>query len=338
MAVKTINILIIICLLPLGQFCRASEPNTADSSKQPPNVAVGGLQVYLPREITVKDDRLLLGQVGLVRGGNCLAEKASQILLGQISVPGQELVIDRTMVLSRLACNGIPASKVTLLGAEKVRVKQQQQTIKGNDFIKRASAFLKGNSLTASVCRFESLSTPHDFTVPETGKSVELQPRLVRNCPANQAKVQVAVLQDDKQVGLREVNFRLKYDCRRAVALVDIPAGAVINSDNVRIENTVSDYPEPADWKLPYGLVARRNVPANTILGANAIAPAVRPVVVERNQSVVIRIDMPGLLVTAVGKTLEEGRAGEHIKVRNIDSQRIIMAKVNEDGTLEPVL
>jgi flagella basal body P-ring formation protein FlgA len=68
------------------------------------------------------------------------------------------------------------------------------------------------------------------------------------------------------------------------------------------------------------------------------VAPAGRPVVVGRNQSVIIRLEKPGLLVTAVGKTLENGRAGEHIKVRNVDSQRIILARVNEDGTVEPVL
>jgi flagella basal body P-ring formation protein FlgA len=34
---------------------------------------------------------------------------------------------------------------------------------------------------------------------------------------------------------------------------------------------------------------------------------------------------------------MQEGRAGEYIKVRNLDSQRMILAKVNEDGTVEPI-
>jgi flagella basal body P-ring formation protein FlgA len=41
--------------------------------------------------------------------------------------------------------------------------------------------------------------------------------------------------------------------------------------------------------------------------------------------------------VTATGKAMEKGRLGECIKVKNIDSQRVILAKVNEDGTVEPV-
>jgi len=59
--------------------------------------------------------------------------------------------------------------------------------------------------------------------------------------------------------------------------------------------------------------------------------------IVKRNQNVIIRIDRLGLEVTAIGKTMQQGIAGEYIKVRNVDSQRIILAKVNEDGTVEPV-
>jgi flagella basal body P-ring formation protein FlgA len=332
MSSRAINI-ILVSLLVLEQFCQGSAAQPAGDANED-----CALQIYLPREVTIKEDCLWLGQVGLVRGSDFFVAKASQIPLGRISVPGQEIVIDRPMVLSRLACNGIPSSKVTLLGAEKVKVKQQQKTIKGGDFVKRASSFLKDNPRTLSVCRLEPLSIPQDFAVPGDSNNMELRPRLAGTCPSDQANVQIVVLQEGKQIGIREVTFRLKYNCRTVVALVDIPAGAPISAENVKIENTISSHPEPADWKPPYGLIAKRHLPANTVLGANMVAPAGRPVVVGRNQSVIIRLEKPGLLVTAVGKTLENGRAGEHIKVRNVDSQRIILARVNEDGTVEPVL
>jgi len=61
------------------------------------------------------------------------------------------------------------------------------------------------------------------------------------------------------------------------------------------------------------------------------------PVIVKRNRTVVIRIERPGLLITAIGKAMQDGRAGDYIKVQNVDSQRIIFARVNADGTVEPV-
>ena len=80
------------------------------------------------------------------------------------------------------------------------------------------------------------------------------------------------------------------------------------------------------------------SIPANKVIQSNMLATIKSPVITKRNQKVLIRIDMPGFLITAFGKAMQEGRAGEYIKVRNVDSQRIISAKVNEDGTVEPVL
>jgi flagella basal body P-ring formation protein FlgA len=136
---------------------------------------------------------------------------------------------------------------------------------------------------------------------------------------------------------VREVTFRLKYNCHKAVTLVDIPAGAVISPENVKTEETESDYPEPVNWRQPYGLIAKRRLTANTVLRPYMLESLKSPIIVKRNQNVVIQIQTPGLLVTAVGKTMQEASAGEYIKVRNADSQRIILARVNEDGTVEPI-
>lgn len=299
------------------------------------------LQLYLPREVEISDDTIRLGQVSIIRGNpheSGLLAKASKIALGRISLPGQEIVIDRPMVLSRLACNGIPASKVTLTGAEKITVKRQHQIIKGSELVELANAFLKKNPPHRSVCQWEPIRTPKDLTISEEGKDIKLSPRLVKSIARNQAKVRIAVMQNGKQTGEREVTFRLKYNCRRAVALVDIPTGAVINSNNVEIESSVSNQPEPANWKPPYGLIAKRRVPAKTVLGPHMFGPAKPAVIVGRNQNVVIRIKRPLLLVTAIGKAMQEGRTGEYIKVRNLNSQRIILVRVNEDGTVEPVI
>jgi flagella basal body P-ring formation protein FlgA len=43
-------------------------------------------------------------------------------------------------------------------------------------------------------------------------------------------------------------------------------------------------------------------------------------------------------VITAMGKALQEARAGEYLKVRNSDSQRVIMCRVKTDGTVEPML
>jgi flagella basal body P-ring formation protein FlgA len=68
------------------------------------------------------------------------------------------------------------------------------------------------------------------------------------------------------------------------------------------------------------------------------VGPVRAPIIVKRNQSVLIRIESLGFLITAAGTALQDGKAGEHVKVRNADSRRIIIAKINADGSAEPVL
>jgi flagella basal body P-ring formation protein FlgA len=319
--VKTI--LIMYLLLPVNSNADNTEKDSA-------------LQIYLPREITIKNKQLSLGQVGIIRGQESLVAKASKITLGQISAPGQKVVINREIVLSRLACSGIPLSKVTLTGAETVTIKQQERTIRGDEFIKLASSFLEKNPPGISVCGFNPMRIPKDFIITGTGKNISFSPRLVSSRARNQAKVEVAIHSGGKKIGTSEIIFRLKYNCRQVVTKIDISTGTVISPDNVKIEKAILDYPEPADWKPPYGLIAKRQIPAKTLLHPNMLGPFKSPIITKRNQKVVIRIDMPGFLITAFGKAMQDGRAGDYIKVRNVDSQRIILAMINEDGTVKP--
>ena len=296
------------------------------------------LKVYLPREATVKDSNLKLGQVSIIRGSEPLVAKASEIALGRISMPGQKITIDRLMVLSRLACNGIPAFKVTLTGSEKITVKQQNHTISSSEFVSFANSFLEKNPPEDSVRRFNLIRKPKDFIVPAQSKDIRLSPRLVQTGAGNQARIEISILSGSNKIGVRQVTFTLIYDRRQAVTKVDIPAGGIISPENTKIEKIQSNNPEPSNWKPPYGLIVKRLLPAKTVLRPNMLESLKSPVVVKRNQNVLIRIERPGFLITAVGKTMQDGRAGEFIKVRNMDSQRIILARISEDGSVEPVL
>lgn len=325
------RMLLACALMSCSVLCGASADNGTNSVQKD-----SALQVYLPREVTVKENCLRLGQISIIRGRESLVAKASEITFGRISVPGQKITIDRSMVLSRLACNGIAASQIKLTGAEKITVKQKQQTISSSEFVALASSFAKSDRLSASVCRLNPIRKPKDLVIPATSKDVRLSPRLVRGSARNQAKVEIAVLSGDTKIGEREVVFGLKYNYRQVTTKVDIPAGGVISPENVKIESIPSDYPEPADWRPPHGLVAKRRLAANTVLRPQMVGPLKTPIIVKRNQNVVIRIERPGFVITAIGTTMQDGRAGEYIKVRNADSQRIILARINEDGSVEP--
>lgn len=330
---RIISIITVTLLVTSAQLCSASvDSNTHNYAR------TSNLQVYLPREVVVEDSCFKLGQVGIIRGSESLVTKACDIALGRIAMPDQKIVVDRSTILSRLACCGIPTSDVTLTGAEEVLVKKQHRIIKSDEFVELAEKFLQQNPPVTSVCQFIPTRVPEALVLSELIGDIKLAPGLVESAGGNHVTVQVAVLVDGKEVTNRKVTFRLKYHCRTAVTLTEIKEGSVITPENVKIETTVSNYPEPANWRPPYGLIAKRKLPAKTVIKQNMVGALTPVVVVKRNETVVIRVERPGLIVTAVGKAMQEARAGEYVKVRNMDSQRIILCRVNEDGTVAPIM
>jgi len=325
------RIFIICVVLSFTLFCRAA---TDTKNNDPEKDSC--IKIYLPREVTIKDSSPTLGQVSIIRGSEPLVAKASEIPLGNISTPGQKIILDRPMILSRLACNGIAAPKVTLTGSEKITIKQQNQTISGSEFVSLAESFLEKNPPCSSACRWKPIREPKDFVVSAGSRDIKFSPRLVQTGAKNQARVEIDVLSGSTKIGVRQVIFSLIYEHQQAVTTVDIPAGGIISPENVKIEKIPSNDFEPFNWKPPYGLVAKRPLPANTVLVPAMLESLEAPIILKRNQNVVIRIERPGLLITAMGITMQDGRAGDYIKIRNTDSQRIILARINEDGTVEP--
>ena len=48
--------------------------------------------------------------------------------------------------------------------------------------------------------------------------------------------------------------------------------------------------------------------------------------------------ERPGFTISGTGLALQDGRPGDFIRVRNVDSKRIVVAKVTADGTVAPVI
>jgi len=295
------------------------------------------LKIYMPREIAIKGSLLTLGQVGIIRGDAILAAAAGQIELGRLSTPDQSIRIDKNVILSRLACSGIPSSSVTLTGAEETLIMREHELISEDRLVAEATAFLKNNLPDPSICQIDPVRTPGQLVLPGRGDNIKLICSLQPHGASNQSKVQVAVFDGNQEVGRQDVYFRFRYEVRKLITKTPILRGDVISTENVVIEKGISNYPEPSGWKVPYGLVALRSIPANIVLTDSMVSAPQPEVLIKRNQTVSIKIENAGLVASAVGKALQDGVAGEYIKVQNVESKIIIMAKVSDDGTVEPV-
>ncbi|KKL19570.1 hypothetical protein LCGC14_2464160, partial [marine sediment metagenome] len=124
---------------------------------------------------------------------------------------------------------------------------------------------------------------------------------------------------------------------QRAVATKIIPRGQKILPGNVKIETVIAARPAKADWIPPYGMISRTRLTPGTVLRPGLLRQATSPILVRRNQTVIMKIERAGFTISGLAVALQDGRPGHLIQVRNIDTKRVIAAKVALDGSVEPV-
>ncbi|MHC4636998.1 MAG: flagellar basal body P-ring formation chaperone FlgA [Planctomycetota bacterium] len=332
---KTCNTIIFICLLVTARYC----PDSAIAKAEDPSPKAK-LKIYLPRAVEVKKNVMNLGDICIIRGDKSLAAVASRVQMGRIAFAGQKVVVTKTMILSRLICDGIDASQITLSGAEKITTVLEHKTITSSDFFGKANEFMVKNPPAGQACQWAPTKMPKDFIIPGSPNDIELSVFTPKISSRNHVKVQIDVIADGKKIGKREILYRLQYKCRSVVANTDIPVGGIIRPENVRIEEFIANTPEKPNWSIPYGLVAKRKLLANKRIHPNMVGSPKPEIAVKRNQTVLVKIDTGGILATAGGVAMQDGCIGEFIRVKmqiTKGSQRVIFAKVKEDGTLEPV-
>lgn len=308
------------------------------------------LRIYMPRTIRIKGVVPTLGQVAIVRGNDALVRKSQSVSMGRIAASGGQVVIDRNTILSRLASHGITGASVTLSGAEKIVVQQQSKTVTSGALVQCAQAALKNFPMNPSVSQVALMRTPAHVVMRDEDQALSLKVDAIEQLSANQIRVRVDVLQDGQKLAFRDVVFGLKYRLYRLVTNVDIMSGLAIDHRLVRVVEGLSDRPtRPDENALWYknaegkmvvreGLTAMRNLPAGTVIRSGMLGLPPKEILVKRRQSVVIRLENFGLMVSAMGVAQEDGSVGDMIKVRNADSRRLIIARVNADGSVAPVL
>jgi len=79
------------------------------------------------------------------------------------------------------------------------------------------------------------------------------------------------------------------------------------------------------------GMGAKRRIRAGQALSPGLLAS---PMLVRRGQQVKIIASRDGIVATTLGEALQNGQRDEVIRVRNLSSDKIIEAKVLEDGTV----
>jgi flagella basal body P-ring formation protein FlgA len=293
----------------------------------------------MPRTIKVDCDQMTLGQVALIRFEDAkVASRAAQVTMGRGPFAREELTIDRNTILCRLGASGIKTDAVKFTGSMTTAVTRTERVIDVAQLTKAAEECIEAQQPAPTGAKWHASGVIHDVVL-QVAVPVALQARVVGKPSDQAAKVLITASADGAEVGSTELALCVEYTCKQTVALKDIASGELLTPQNVRVDMITSSHQQ--DWANPFGMVACRTIKAGNILANNVFAApkgAPAAVVVKRNQTVVMKIEGAGFIISAIGSAQEDGHVGDSIKVRNVDSNRIVTAKVNEDGTVAPVV
>jgi hypothetical protein len=287
-----------------------------------PARAADPVVVELQESCKVRRSVVLVGSVARLSGGEAaLRDRIARTDLAELKPREQNLTITRRAVEYRLQLAGIDPAAVRVIGTDRTAVTPDRRSITADEVVAAAK--------TEAV---------HWLTVPRETVTINLaRPVAVQlpEVPADEAIIITAV-PHVKPVGLgrAQMNVVIATAEEKLLALgVDLDVKQVARgTEQVVPAAAVMTQPPPS------GVTQPPPVPPPGPYPAAATTPAAPPggaVIVQARQRVTMLVRSGGLNVTAVGEAQQPGRLGEMVQVQNIDSKKIVYARVSGPATVE---
>jgi flagella basal body P-ring formation protein FlgA len=134
------------------------------------------------------------------------------------------------------------------------------------------------------------------------------------------------------------VPVTIKADAVVATLSRDLKRGEIIEHDDIslltrRISNSQQGYIHTIDTAL--GKTLKRGGRSGDLVLSGQLK---EPIAVKRGDQVLVEANAGPIMVVANGIALASGHIGEQIRVRNADSERIISARIVNQGTVRVML
>ena len=284
---------------------------------------------------SVDRDVILLGDIADIAGDHPqLVGRLKSVIVGRSPLPGSSRNLSAGEVMVRLKQSGIDESRIHLNAPPVASITRNSVTVEGRQIKKIVNDFIRQNMADSRV----------DMTI----KEIRVPEKIV--LPSGRVRYEVANGPRGDMLGTFAVGvtFRVNESFEKKIwakvtveALVDavVTVRALgryrpITADDIEVRTVdLSELPanaitDPADV---IGKRTRRAVYSNRVLSTDLVE---LPPLVKRGDMVTIVAKLEGLKITTLGQVKRKGRQGERVPVLNMDSQKVIFARVIDANTV----
>ena len=92
------------------------------------------IKIFLSQSSVVNSDKYLLGEIAQLEGEDyILLDKLAKVIIGRAPLPGRELTVTRSLILSRLRSHKVNINKLVFPGSDSTSIKRAALKISGSD-------------------------------------------------------------------------------------------------------------------------------------------------------------------------------------------------------------
>jgi flagella basal body P-ring formation protein FlgA len=291
--------------------------------------------VWLREQVSAKSASLVLADIADLSGTDeALTAQLARIPMGSVV---DVRLLSRSEVLSRIQSVVPKPGAVLLSGAEATRVTVATRTPQAAEL----AAILKAHLASISPWREEeieirAIDNLQGILVPQG----DVQLRVTgRGIPANlqSALMSVEASLEGKVLRAYWVKADVRVHARVVQVAKPVPYGAVLRAEDLReavceIEDGRADYVRTSGEAV--GATAKRALAPGDLLNRNWLN---ENRFVRNGETVRCLEQSGGIRITIPVRALQNGKLGDRIRVRNIDSDRTIIAVVTGQGEVRIV-
>lgn len=286
------------------------------------------LEVAINEKATVQDDVILLKDIASFSPeADPRVKELGELELGAAPYPGQTLTLNARYLISHLGQN-ITENDIKVKIPETLVVSRTAQVV-DSDKIKRIfkNHILSNTSWPAEDITFVTITTPARLILPEGRLDWEIRDRNSDNHIGNVHLV-VVFRVDGKPIRKVSVSGTIRIRQMAIRAARNLRPGDLIENEDISFSSEEMNYiPKEtlSDRNEIIGKRAVRSIRENQLITAGMVED---PPVVEKGSKVLIKAESDRILITTIGKVLEDGRTGDLVKVVNVSSGKEIYARV----------
>jgi flagella basal body P-ring formation protein FlgA len=298
--------------------------------------AAGTVSVRCHEEAEIAADAILLGSIGQVDGADAaFVRRLETVVLGRAPLPGKTRTIDRAAILTRIKQSGIDPAGLDLQIPAEVVVTRASMTVAREQIERIVRAYIEQQGAgAADALRIREIRVSEPVVLP-LGRLTTRVAAPKNTDWAGAIPLSVVFTVDEEEEKRAWVTVSIERLTRVVVARRPLGRYKPIDEDDVEVRAVdAAGLPEDRITQVEavIGKRTRRPVDTGTVLRPELVE---FPPLVKNGDRVRIIAEMPGLRISAFGQVKQKGAQGDVVQVMNLDSNKVVYARVLDAQTVK---